>query len=175
MLPAPAIWFQAMPGCRAFNSPDKRRDASEITSRQRVTAYRYNSSRWKLSKVWPCTNRSARSMWRSISRRTPWSASEGIERIPHCRRAQMGLEGGAIDDVNRALKQADNVIPQSHVIENGDVRLGINVDDDVEVAVGTVLAARDRPEDSGVANAARTQVAFMAGEGSDGIPRVHAK
>jgi len=60
----------------------------------------------------------------------------------------MGLEGGAIDDVNRALKQAGNVIPQSHVIENGDVRLGINVDDDVEVAVGTVLAARDRPEDS---------------------------
>src|ERR1700719_2112603 len=162
MLPAPAICFQAMPGCRAFKSSDKRRDASEITSRQRVTAYRYSSSHWKLSKVWPYVNRSARSMWRRISRRTPSSASEGIERIPYRRCAQMRLEGVAVDHVNRALKQAGNVISQSHVIENSDVRLRIDVDHDVEVTVVSVLAARDRTEDSGMTNTARTQVAFMA-------------
>jgi hypothetical protein len=40
--------------------------------------------------------------------------------------------------------------------------LGINVDDDVEVAVGTVPAARDRTEDGSMTNATRAQVALMA-------------
>src|ERR1700730_15577859 len=162
MFPAPAICFQAIAGCRTFSSSDKRRDASEITSRQRVTAYRYSSSHWKLSKVWPCVNRSARSMWRRISRTTPSSASEGIERIPYRRCAQMRLESVAVDHVKRALKQAGNVISPNHVIEDSEVRLRTQVYQCVEFTAPPVLAARNRTEDSCMTNTARTQVAFMA-------------
>jgi hypothetical protein len=37
------------------------------------------------------------------------------------------------------------------------VSLWINVDDNIEVAVGPVIAARNRTEDDGVTNAARVQ------------------
>lgn len=74
----------------------------------------------------------------------------------------MGLERVTIDHIDRALKQSGNVIPQSHIIENGDVSLWIDVDHDIEVAVGPVLAARDRTEDGGVTNTARAQITLMA-------------
>jgi hypothetical protein len=38
IFPAPSMSFQAMKGCRAFISIGRRREASEMISRQRVTA-----------------------------------------------------------------------------------------------------------------------------------------
>jgi hypothetical protein len=47
----------------------------------------------------------------------PCSASEGIDRIPRRRCAQMRLQGLAIDHFNPFVEQAGNVIFQSDVIE----------------------------------------------------------
>jgi len=48
----------------------------------------------------------------------------------------MRFQPGAAHDVNGAIEQARDVLFQSHIIEHRDTGLRLDVDDDVEVAVG---------------------------------------
>jgi hypothetical protein len=74
----------------------------------------------------------------------------------------MGLESVAAYHVDGAIEQAGNIFFQTDVIEHGHARLGINLDHDIEVAVGPVLAAYDRAEHGGMTDAARPQGALVA-------------
>ena len=55
----------------------------------------------------------------------------------------MRLQSIAIDHINRPIEQAGNVVLQPDVIEESDMSLGINIDDDVEIAIGPAIAARN--------------------------------
>src|SRR5882672_11694254 len=110
-----------------------------------------------------------------MSRSTPRSVSEGIDRIPRRRHAQMGLQSIAIDHINRPIEQAGNVVLQPYVIEESDMSLGINIDDDVEIAIRPAIAARNRAENGGVADSPRAQGGLVASQDGNGVRGVHAK
>src|SRR5439155_105673 len=99
-----------------------------------------------------------------MSRNAPRSALEGIDHVPFHRRAQMRLQGLAVDHVNRYIEQTCNVIFQFDVIEKSDVGLGIDIDYDIEVAVRPVLAPCHGAEHGGMRDAARAQHTLMAAQ-----------
>jgi hypothetical protein len=128
---------------------------SEITSRQRVT--RVDGQFVALEAFEceiPCEPLGEIDVAEDITQHAPLG-SEGINRIPRNRRAQMGLQAITVNDANRSVKQPDNVILQFNEIENGDASLGIDIDHDVEIAVGSVCAARHRAKHGGMGNATR--------------------
>ena len=98
-----------------------------------------------------------------------------MNRIPRHWRAQVRLEGLPVDHVNWSIEQTGNVIFQSDVVEKRDMSLGIDINEDVEIAVSPALAARDRPEYRGMRDAARPQRAFMAAQGGKGILSIHTQ
>jgi hypothetical protein len=86
----------------------------------------------------------------------------------------VGLERLAIDHIDWAIEQAGDVLRETDVIENRDVRCRVDIDHDVEVAVRPALAARHGTEDGRMRHAARTQGAFMATQCCKGVVSVHA-
>src|SRR6516165_6432689 len=98
-----------------------------------------------------------------------------MNHIPRHWRAHVRLEGLPIDHVNRSIEQTGNVIFQSDVVEKRDMSLGIDINENVEIAVRSALAARDRPEYRGMRDAARPQRAFMAAQGGKGILSIHTQ
>src|SRR5882724_1506646 len=110
-----------------------------------------------------------------MSRSTPRSVSKGIDRIPRRRHAQMGLQSIAIDHIIRPIEQAGYVVFQIDIIEESDVSLGINIDDDVEIAIRPAIAARDRAENGRVTDSARAQGGLVASQDGNGVRGVHAE
>jgi hypothetical protein len=66
----------------------------------------------------------------------------------------MWLEGFAIDYIDALCKQFAEVFANADIVEHCRMRRGIEFDEDIEVAVGSTFAARDRTEQRGMANAA---------------------
>jgi hypothetical protein len=60
-----------------------------------------------------------------------------------------------------AIKQTGDVLLEARIIENGDVCSGIDLDHDVGVAVGAVIAAHTRTEKCGTSDTARPQGGFV--------------
>src|ERR1700756_1785220 len=100
-------------------------------------------------------------------------ASEGIDGVGRHGRTNMGFERVMADDVHRSPKESRDVFLQSHIVENGDASVRPDIDDDIEVAVRSVISACDRPEHAGVTNTACAQVGLVAAQGGKGVLSVH--
>jgi len=69
----------------------------------------------------------------------------------------MRLQALAIDDIHRLLEEAGDIILEADIVEDGYVRLGVEFHQNIDVAVGPSLAARNRAEQSRMPYASRTQ------------------
>jgi hypothetical protein len=69
----------------------------------------------------------------------------------------MGFQAVSAHHIDGAIKQTGDVLFESCVIENRNVSIGVNLDHDVGVAVGAVIAVYARTEESGMSDAALPQ------------------
>src|SRR5271170_7462262 len=97
----------------------------------------------------------------SLSQRPVSRGSEGIDGVGCRRRGYVGFQRLAVYDIDRAVEQGRNIFLKSYVTPNSHMRLGIDLDHNIDVAVGPVVAARTRAEQSGMTDAARTQGGFV--------------
>src|SRR5690349_11654703 len=109
--------FQGIDGCRTFISAGRRRDVSEMISRQRTTPDRVRMSSRKPRKSSPSTELRASLIWCSISRRGT-EGSEGIDRINRGLLLNIRLQPIAVDHIHWPLKQIGDVAFQARIIEN---------------------------------------------------------
>src|ERR1700736_3555656 len=103
------------------------------------------------------------------------SLSEGIDGISRRWRTQMRLEGGAIDYVNRYPEQTRDELFEADVFVDRALGTWLKFHQNIEIAVGAVIAPRHRAEHGSVRHAARAQGALIAAKGADGVLSVHAK
>src|SRR5271163_162611 len=96
-----------------------------------------------------------------MSRSGVRAESEGIDGIGRRGGTDIGFQAVAAYDVNGAVEQAGNVLLQAHIVVNRDAGVGINLNHDVGVAVGAVVAARARTEQRGMRHTARAQSALV--------------
>jgi hypothetical protein len=87
----------------------------------------------------------------------------------------MRLQSIAIDHINRAIEQTGNVVLKPDVIEESNMSLGINIDDDVEIAIQPAIATRNRAENSGVTDSTRAQGVLVASQNGNAVRSVHAE
>src|SRR5437588_11413661 len=105
--------------------------------------------------------RVARSTWCRISSSAATVGLKGIDGVRRHGRPDMRLQSVAAYHVDGAIEQAGNIFFQTDVVEHSHARLGINLDHDIEVAIGPVLAASNRAEHGGMTDAARPQGALV--------------
>src|ERR1700761_8089955 len=98
---------------------------------------------------------------------------EGIDRVSGCGRPNIRLQAVAAHHIDRAIKQTGDVLLQARIIENGDVSGGIDLDHDVGVAVGAVIAAYTRTEKRSMSDTARPQGGFVFPKLRKDLPSVH--
>src|ERR1700722_18674375 len=108
-----------------------------------------------------------------MSRRTVSSDLEGIDRIGRRGGTDIGLEAIAIHDVDRAIEKTRDVVLEACIVEHSETRLRVDLDHDVDIAVGTAVAACYRAENGHPAHAARTQIRFGSTQGRQGFATVH--
>src|ERR1700676_185615 len=108
-----------------------------------------------------------------MSRRAVSTGLEGIDRISGRGGADIGFEAVAVYHVDGAVKQARDVILQGCIGEHGDMRLRIYFDHDVDIAVRSAVATRDRAEHGRPAHAARAEIGFGSPQGFKGFGTVH--
>src|SRR5215468_4846957 len=90
--------------------------------------------------------------------------SAGLERIDgigRCGGTHIWFEAVAAHDIDGSIEQASDILLQANIVVNRDVGFGINLDHDVGVAVGAIVAPRTRTEQSSMGHAARTQSTLM--------------
>jgi hypothetical protein len=95
-----------------------------------------------------------------MSRSALSSASERIDHISGRWSAQIGLQSLAVNHINRSVEEASDVVLQANVIEERDMGLGIDIDHDIEIAVGPILATRHRAEHGGMRDRARSAFSY---------------
>jgi hypothetical protein len=94
---------------------------------------------------------------KDTSRSVPRSLSESADGITRRRRAQMRLERGAVDNVNRPLEETGDILFEADVIVDRPFGPGLKFHQNVEVTIRPVVAARNRAEHGGVRHAAHAQ------------------
>lgn len=67
-----------------------------------------------------------------------------------------------------------SIFLETDVVIDADPRLGIDLDHDVDVAIGPVVAARHRAEQSGAAHAARPQRRFRSAQNGKSFITIHS-
>jgi hypothetical protein len=72
--------------------------------------------------------------------------SEGVHRVAWDRGAQMRLQPSAINDVEGSFEQAGDVFLEAHIVVDGAFGTRFELHQDVDVALGPLLAARNRAE-----------------------------
>jgi hypothetical protein len=87
----------------------------------------------------------------------------------------MRLERSPVDHIDRSLEQAGDVTLHADAIEDRDVRIGVEFDQNIDVAVGPVVATRDRAEQGGVANAPGAQGGLRLTKNSERVLHVHVR
>src|SRR5216684_3718193 len=92
-----------------------------------------------------------------MSRSAAVAALESIDGVGRGGGADVRLETVTVYNVNGAVEQTGNVVFQTGVVENGDVRRRIKFKHDVDVAVGPVVAPRPRAEQGRVTDATGAQ------------------
>ena len=78
----------------------------------------------------------------AMSRSAAVAALESIDGVGRGGGANVRLQPLPTDNIDRAVEQAGNVIFQAGVVKNGDVGRRIEFHHDIDVAVGSVVAAR---------------------------------
>src|SRR5882724_1136872 len=108
-----------------------------------------------------------------MSRRAVTTGLEGIDRVSGRGGTDMGFETVAVHHVDGTIKQARDVILEASIVEHGEMRLRIDFDHDVDIAVRTAVAARHRAEHSRPPHAARAEISFGSTQGFKGFAAVH--
>src|ERR1019366_478972 len=98
---------------------------------------------------------------------------EGIDSVGRGSRTNIGFEAVAAHNVDGPVKQAGDIFLYSDVVVDRDVGFGIDLDHDVGVAVGAVIAPRARAEQGGMGHAALAQGAFVFPQPVKDILPVH--
>ena len=70
------------------------------------------------------------------------SRSEGIDRVTFSVRANKRLQIGAVRNIDTGGKQVFETLLDAHVLEQPDICLWLYLDQDVDVAIGAIIAAR---------------------------------
>ena len=81
-----------------------------------------------------------------MSRNALSPASERINRVCNRRWPDVRLQTVAADDINRLIKQFRDVILERDILVDADSRRRIDLDHDIDVALGPVIATRAGPE-----------------------------
>src|SRR3979490_539758 len=98
---------------------------------------------------------------------------EGIDRVSRRGGTDIGFEAVAVHHVDGTSKQARDVILEARIVEHGDMRLRIDLDHDVDIAVRTPVAARHRAKHSRAAHSARAEIRFASTQGLKSFAAVH--
>src|SRR5687768_7350199 len=122
-------------GCRILISGGSLREASEIISKQRTTAYLVRLSVRNPSSDIPATKIVARSIFSKMSRSVDESDLEDLDGISFCRRTHVRLESVSSNDVDRLFEQFRNIASEANILENADLRLWIKFDHDIHVTI----------------------------------------
>lgn len=86
---------------------------------------------------------------------------EGIDRISRCCGAHIRFQAVTIHNIYGAIKQTGYVILESHILVHGHMRIRLNFNHDIDVAVRAIVAARTRAKQGSMSNAALPQRPFM--------------
>ena len=79
----------------------------------------------------------------------------------------MGFQRVTIYDVDGAVEEIGNVFLEIDLVEHGHPDIRIDLDHDVDVAIRTAFAARQRTEQGGVHHPALAQGALGSPQGLD--------
>src|SRR5579863_2765118 len=109
-----------------------------------------------------------------MSRSAVSAALERIDGIVSGGGADVRLEAVAVHDIDGAVEQARNVILEPRIVEHGQMGVGIDLDHDIDVAVRTRLAPRNRAENGRAADATGAQIRFGSAKGLDGLASIHS-
>jgi len=85
-----------------------------------------------------------------------------------------GFQGFPIDHVNRTVEEARDIILQSCIVEHRHDDRRIEIDQDVDVAIRSLLAASHGTEERGMGHPARAQGALVFSQPIKDILPVHA-
>src|SRR5258705_12569977 len=108
-----------------------------------------------------------------MSRRAVSIGLEGIDRVSGRGGTDIGLKAVAVHHVDGTVKQAPDVVLEANIVEHGEMRVRVDFDQDVDIAVGTAVATRYRAEHSRSAYAARAEIGFGSTQGFKGFATVH--
>src|SRR5271166_3230451 len=73
------------------------------------------------------------------------SFSESIDSVACRGRAQMRLECRAVNDVDRSVEQSGYIFLEAHIVVNRALGPRLKLNQNIEVAVGAICAARTEP------------------------------
>src|SRR4029077_406229 len=107
-----------------------------------------------------------------MSRSAVSACLEGIDRVGQ-RGANERLEIFLAHDVDRAVEQARDILFYRDIFEYADICFGLDFDHDVDIAAGTIIAARHRSEQRGATHAAHAQAAFVLSQDRKGVVCIH--
>ncbi len=99
--------------------------------------------------------------------------SEGKEAIANRRVAQRGLKRFSAHHIYRTFEQAGNKLLQIDISIYVPYRVRIDVDQYIDVTVGTSLTTRQRTEQRHVKYPAGSQFSFVKAQCSEGIFSTH--
>src|SRR6266404_8152175 len=109
----------------------------------------------------------------SLSQRCGSEDLERIHRIALRQRADIGLQRLACDHIDRLAKEFGDIVLKPNIgvdVPNG---LGIDIDQKVDVAVGTIVAAHSRTEQGGMGDTTLTQGVFVLPKPIENLLSVH--
>src|SRR5229473_3173643 len=110
-----------------------------------------------------------------MSRRAVSIGLEGIDRVSGRGGTDIGFKAVAVHHVDGTVKQAPDVILEASIVKHREMRVRIDFDQDVDIAVRTAVAARYRAEHSRPAHAARAEIGFGSTQGFKGFVTVHER
>src|SRR5262249_43022380 len=108
-----------------------------------------------------------------MSRSGPTARSEGIDSIGHRNGPNVGLQSFAVDDVYRLAEKRGDVGLEGYVVEHRHTDIRIDLNHDVDVAVGSIAAARDRTEQGSMHHPAIAQGHFGTPQGLERFNAIH--
>src|SRR5579862_5651801 len=97
----------------------------------------------------------------SLSQRSVSRRSEGIDGVGRRLTGQVGFQSLAVHDINGLVEQGRNIFLKPYVTPDPDMRLGIDLNHNIDVAVRPVVAACARAEQRGMTDAPRAQSRFV--------------
>src|SRR5258705_5074292 len=108
-----------------------------------------------------------------MSRRAVSIGLEGIDRVSGRGGTDIGLKAVAVHHVDGTVKQAPDVVLEANMVEHGEMRVRVDFDQDVDIAVGTAVATRYRAEHSRSAYTARAEIGFGSTQGFKGFDELN--